>query len=134
MIKPAVIIASVVATPVALYLLLGDDEAEVRSGQASFVIPTLSAQAYDGQQLFAGSCGGCHGAYGEGSTNGPTLIHAVYAPAELPDRSMHEAMAQGAPARLWPFGDMPAVEGLTPIQQEAIVVFVRDVQRANGIY
>jgi hypothetical protein len=37
-------------------------------------------------------------------------------------------------AHHWPFGDMPAVEGITDPQIEKILHYVRAIQKTNGIF
>jgi hypothetical protein len=43
------------------------------------------------------------------------------------------AVDQGVRAHHWKFGNMPAQEGLTKGDVTAIVAYVRELQRANGI-
>jgi hypothetical protein len=43
------------------------------------------------------------------------------------------AVTQGVRAHHWTFGDMPPQEGLTQGDVRAIVAYVRELQRFNGI-
>lgn len=133
MLKPLLAIGGVIAAPIALYVALGEVEKETRTGAGGLVIPEISVRGYDGKELFAGSCGACHGIYGEGSETGPTLIHVLYAPGEMSDDAIRTAIRDGAEARNWPFGDMPAIPQLTDGQIDSILVFLREVQVANEI-
>ena len=47
--------------------------------------------------------------------------------------AVQRAVARGVRAHHWRFGDMPRVEGLTRGDVAAIVAYVRELQRANGI-
>ena len=40
----------------------------------------------------------------------------------------------GVRAHHWKFGNMPAIENLTRSDVTAIVAYVRELQRANGIF
>ena len=134
MLKPALAVAGILAAPTTLYVALGGGESSTtNSGEAGFVIPDFSAQAYDGKEFFAAACGSCHGVYGEGTDTGPTLIHTLYGPLDFPDDLIVAAAKNGASARNWPFGDMPPVDRLTPAQLELAIGFLREVQAANNI-
>lgn len=135
MLKPLLAVGSVVAAPALLYVTLGDVSKEVTSaGTGGFVIPSLSISGYDGKEFFSAHCASCHGAYGEGSTVGPKLIHPLYAPDVMPDTAIHTAITQGATARNWPFGDMPPNDTLSDAKIDSIIGFLREVQAANEIY
>ena len=132
MLKPALAVTGILAAPVALYLTVGGGEENTRTaGSSGFTIPSLSTQALDGKGLFSEKCGDCHGAYGEGSDNGPALIHALYDKTIFPDQAVRRAIVEGAVARNWPFGDMPPVEGLGEQEIDGLIAFLREVQAAN---
>tara|TARA_B100001109_G_scaffold58041_1_gene47030 strand:+ start:762 stop:899 length:138 start_codon:yes stop_codon:yes gene_type:complete len=44
------------------------------------------------------------------------------------------AVAMGVRSHRWKFGNMPAIENLPRPDVTAIVVYVRELQRANGIF
>ena len=44
------------------------------------------------------------------------------------------AVAIGVSSHRWKFGNMPAIEKLPRSDVTAIVVYVRELQRANGIF
>ncbi len=130
MIRFALVAAGLFAAPAVVFLSMGFNEPA--TGEAQFVIPNLSSRAYDGREHFAAFCGNCHGTYGEGTDDGPVLVHAVYAPTEFPDTAIAHAVRSGATARLWPFGDMPAIDGVKEEQLAQMIDFLREVQAANG--
>ena len=134
MLKPTLAVLGILAAPATLYVALGGGDNSVSSsGEASFVIPDFSAQAYDGKEYFASACGRCHGVYGEGTDHGPTLVHVIYDTRNFSDEQIREAVRHGAMARNWPFGDMPPVKGLTTGQLDMAIWFLREVQAANKI-
>jgi hypothetical protein len=87
---------------------------------------TLSQTAQLGQTAFDSACAGRIG-------NGPPLIHKVYEPSHHSDMAFHLAVQNGVRAHHWKFGNMPAQEGLTRGDVDAIVAYIREVQQANGI-
>lgn len=94
---------------------------------------SFSQQAQAGRELFENNCQSCHGVNGTGTANGPPLIHKIYEPNHHSDRSFHRAVRDGVRAHHWQFGDMPAIEHVEPKQVDSIIVYVRELQRANGI-
>ncbi len=96
-------------------------------------MPELSADAVQGQQIFQANCATCHGNAGNGTENGPPLIHKIYEPSHHGDMSFYMAAKQGVRSHHWKFGDMPPVEGVNDNDVTMILAFVREVQRHNGI-
>lgn len=95
---------------------------------------TLSEAAATGQTIFEAKCISCHGENGSGVEEaGPPLIHKVYEPSHHGDEAFQLAVQQGVRQHHWPYGNMPAVEGLTRGDVMMIVAYVRAVQQANGI-
>ena len=94
----------------------------------------LSAIALDGKILFDRTCADCHGENAAGSSNGPPLIHKIYEPSHHGDQSFLLAARNGVRAHHWKFGNMPAQPDVREVEIEAIVVYVRELQRANGIF
>lgn len=100
----------------------------------SVVVPALSPAAREGEALFNRSCASCHGSNAAGQEGvAPPLIHKIYEPNHHGDQSFHLAAKNGVRAHHWPFGDMPPVEGITDPELDKIVLYVREVQRANGV-
>ncbi len=99
------------------------------------VLPdALSDEAETGGRLFDAKCASCHGENAAGRAGtGPPLVHIVYEPGHHGDESFQRAVALGVRSHHWPFGDMAPVEGLSRADVALIVVYVRELQRANGI-
>ncbi len=95
----------------------------------------LSAQAELGQKTYEANCVSCHGRNAAGRDGvAPPLVHVLYEPGHHDDESFQRAVARGVRTHHWRFGDMPPVEGLTQDDVAAIVAYVRELQRANGIW
>jgi len=86
-----------------------------------------------GVQKFQQFCGGCHGKWGEGTKVGPPLMHQFYVPSHHSDETFYRAALQGVKAHHWQFGDMPAISGISSKDVDAIVPFIRWLQREKGI-
>ena len=93
----------------------------------------LSAQAGTGQEAFGKNCAVCHGTFGQGSDKGPPLIDNIYNPGHHADEAFYLAAKRGVHAHHWRFGNMPALAPIDPLVMQSIIVFIREVQRANGI-
>ncbi len=90
------------------------------------------AQLDRGAEVYATSCASCHGAELGGTDKGPPQLSIVYEPNHHGDDSYRSAIANGAPQHHWEYGDMPAVEGLTDEDVEAVIAFVRAEQARQG--
>jgi mono/diheme cytochrome c family protein len=86
-----------------------------------------------GRSLFANNCAVCHGPAGDGTLQGPPLVHEIYEPGHHPDELFQVAVAQGVQAHHWDFGPMPAIGGLDRGDVEDITAYVRQLQREAGI-
>lgn len=86
----------------------------------------------DGAALYRQTCASCHGEDLRGTNRGPSHLSEVYEPGHHPDESFRAAIARGAPAHHWDFGDMPPVEGLDDDEIEAVIAYVREQQEAEG--
>jgi cytochrome c553 len=95
--------------------------------------PELQGLEVKGSELFAANCASCHGPNAAGSEKGPPFVHKVYAKDHHVDGSFYNAVKRGVQAHHWPYGNMPAVEGVSDDDVTAIVAYVRKVQRANGM-
>lgn len=94
----------------------------------------LSVQAQMGERAYDAICADCHGEDATGRMNmGPPLVHKIYEPSHHGDMSFVMAVQRGVKAHHWPFGDMPPQPGLTNADVGAIIAYVRELQRANGI-
>lgn len=110
-------------------------QAPTGAAMASVTVPELSDIAQAGEALFNRSCASCHGKNAAGQDGiAPPLIHKIYEPNHHGDASFYLAARNGVRAHHWSFGDMPPVEGVTDTELEKIVFYVRELQRANGVY
>ena len=87
-----------------------------------------------GKNIFELKCQSCHGINAAGRYEmGPPLVHKIYEPSHHSDQSFYRAVALGVKSHHWPFGNMAAIEGLTKGDVKAIISYVRELQRENGI-
>ena len=87
-----------------------------------------------GKNIFEIKCQSCHGINAAGRYEmGPPLVHKIYEPSHHSDQSFYRAVALGVKSHHWPFGNMAAIEGLTKGDVKAIISYVRELQRENGI-
>lgn len=118
-----------------------DPEPEQIAGQessvlANVVVPEMfSENAQIGQRVFDAKCATCHGANAAGQNGiAPPLVHKYYEPNHHGDEAFQRAAALGVRAHHWPFGDMPPVKGVTRSDVTMIVAYIRELQKANGIF
>jgi len=101
---------------------------------ASVSIPELSSSAKSGKIAFEAKCATCHGANAAGKDGvGPPLVHKIYEPNHHGDNAFLLAARNGVRSHHWRFGNMAPVKNVTDEQIASIVVYVRELQRANGI-
>ena len=102
---------------------------------AEVEVPALSAAARAGQEAFEANCARCHGVNAAGQDGvAPPLVHVIYEPGHHGDQSFHQAVRYGVRAHHWRFGDMPAIDGVSQSQVADIIAYVRELQRANGVF
>ena len=95
----------------------------------------LSKTAKLGEALFDANCATCHGQNAVGQKGvAPPLVHKIYEPSHHGDQSFQMAVAMGVRSHHWKFGNMPAIEGLSREDVFQITQYVRELQRANGIF
>jgi mono/diheme cytochrome c family protein len=111
----------------------GDGAAGALPHQVSVEVPTLTASAQAGEQVFRKNCVVCHGANASGGPGGPPLVHIIYEPSHHGDGSFVAAVRAGVRQHHWQFGNMPAVPGVSDEEILQIIAYVRELQRANGI-
>ncbi len=93
-----------------------------------------SETARAGEELFNANCAACHGTGATGTSQGPTFISRIYHPGHHADFSIVNAVRNGVPQHHWSFGDMAPVTGLSEDDVRRIICYVREVQRANGLF
>jgi mono/diheme cytochrome c family protein len=128
--KKVILAAAFLAAGVAVALINWSVREDIR---VAVVVPELSEAARLGSKLFNANCAVCHGANAGGSNFGPPLIHKIYQPGHHSDAAFHLAVKIGARAHHWRFGNMPARKQVSKDAVEKIIVYIRMVQRANGI-
>ncbi len=96
-------------------------------------VPDLSSVALEGKTLFEKNCLACHGKNAAGTGQGPPFINPIYRPDHHGDQAFVIAAMQGVRAHHWRFGNMPAQPQVKPDEIQKIVIYVRALQRANGI-
>ncbi len=130
--RPAILLVLAAAVGIGGYLYFGGDDG---AAITSVTVPgSLSARAQTGQKIYEANCASCHGRNAAGQDGvAPPLVHIIYEPDHHGDESFQRAVARGVRAHHWRFGDMPPVDGLTRRDVAAVVTYVRELQRANGI-
>jgi len=101
---------------------------------ANVKIPALSLEAQIGRKAFDANCMKCHGKNGVGTDQGPPLIHKIYEPNHHSDESFYRAAKNGVTAHHWPFGNMPPIANATRDDVTGIIRYIRELQRANGVF
>lgn len=113
------------------------DQVDIAAGDplVTVIVPaSLTTREQLGLTAFNAKCADCHGVNGAGRAGmAPPLVHKIYEPSHHGDMAFELAVRNGVRAHHWPFGNMPPVEGLTAADIGAIVVYVRALQRENGI-
>jgi len=104
-----------------------------RSAADSVRVPELSRVAVRGEKAFDENCASCHGVRASGTDLGPPLIHDFYNPGHHGDNAFNAAVRRGVRQHHWRFGNMPAQPQISNSQIKAIIRYVRELQRANGI-
>lgn len=135
--RPLVLFAALVAAvPIAWAMLSGGGDAgKADKPLTQVTVPSLSAMAQAGQAAFDANCAACHGDNAAGRDGaGPPLIHRIYEPNHHSDAAFFLAARQGVRSHHWPFGNMPPVEDVSDEEVALIVSYVRELQRANGIF
>jgi mono/diheme cytochrome c family protein len=92
-----------------------------------------ATDAAAGQEAFETYCITCHGPEGQGTDQGPPLVHIVYEPNHHSDESFRSAVRDGVVAHHWEFGPMPPVPGISESEVEAVIAYVRQIQSEAGI-
>lgn len=97
------------------------------------IVPDLSMTATIGMAAFEAHCVECHGRNAAGTDKGPSLVHPIYRPAYHSDFSFVRAVTLGVPQHHWLFGSMPPLPHVNRQDIDRIIVYLRELQRANGI-
>ena len=97
---------------------------------------SFSKEAATGKTFYAAVCASCHGANAAGQDGvAPPLVHPLYVPSHHGDAAFVAAVRNGARQHHWSFGNMPPLEQrLTDAELNAIILYIRELQRENGIF
>jgi mono/diheme cytochrome c family protein len=116
-------------------LLVTACSSPIKDRHGSLVLPADNYQAdiTKGAQEYGKFCAACHGKEARGTTQGPPLVNKIYRSDHHSDMSFYKAAQMGTYQHHWHFGNMPAVNGITPEQVANIIAYVRDKQRKAGI-
>lgn len=98
------------------------------------IVPQLSPIAQKGKQTFDRVCLRCHGLNVSGSTNGPPLVEPFYRSNHHADASFISAMTRGVRQHHWKFGPMPPQPQVKSAEYPNLIAYIREVQRANGLF
>ena len=129
-----VIVAAAIVGVVGWLQYFDDDPAHSDNAGTTIAIPPLSVEAAAGAALFERNCMACHGRHASGSDQGPPLVHRIYEPNHHGDASFRLAVRRGVRSHHWQFGDMQPVDGVSDDDVVKITRYVRELQKANGIY
>lgn len=95
---------------------------------------SLPEELETGERLFNANCSTCHGQLALGTDRGPPLVDIIYEPSHHADMAFVMAAERGVRAHHWQFGDMPPVPSVSRDEVEAIIGYVRFLQRQVGIF
>ena len=129
LIKPFLVLGAVLAV-----VAIGDVRADAPLNPDSVKLPGMTPALNLGKMTYDALCSSCHGKNTAGTDKGPTFLHKFYHPGHHGDAAFYAAPMKGVKAHHWPFGDMPPVEGIKEAQIEKIIVYVRAIQKANGLF
>ncbi len=97
------------------------------------IAATSPPELAQGKTLFEENCSVCHGPAGDGTDQGPPLVHIIYEPNHHADAAFILAARNGVRAHHWRFGDMAPLPGVTDAMVQEIVGYIRWLQRQVGI-
>ncbi len=100
--------------------------------RARIVVPALSLTEKRGEAAFNANCAKCHGKNAGGTKNGPPFLYSFYVPSHHGDGAFVEAVKNGVQPHHWSFGPMPPQPQVRAGDVQAIIAYVRAMQRANG--
>ena len=129
-----------------LYMSQSQTVAIQTSGELAPIVPKaelvkvklpakLSEEAKLGKTYFDAVCASCHGENAAGQDGiAPPLVYQLYEPSHHGDAAFVVAVRQGSRQHHWSFGSMmPVQQPLADAEIQAIIRYVRELQRENGI-
>lgn len=125
------------AALIALVMLAGcaNDPPEAGTNEFAATIQQVQvpAEFTAGETAFNQNCAACHGERGLGTDQGPPLINMIYEPNHHGDMAFFMAASRGVQAHHWNFGNMPPLPQVSTEEMQAIVPYIRFLQRQVGI-
>lgn len=85
------------------------------------------------REVFQKACARCHGENGGGSDRGPPLVHRICEPPHHADIAIASAIRSGVRAHHRFHGDMPPRPEVRDGDIPAVIAYIHEPQRANGI-
>jgi len=128
-----IVLGVITLVAVASYLPIGTGMFNSKS-KLDVTVPELSAEAQQGYALFRNACATCHGTKADGTDNGPALIIRTYHPGRHADIAFYRAVKLGVRQHHFHFGGMPPIDGISEAEIANIVMFIRETQKANGVF
>ncbi len=86
----------------------------------------------DGAAVYQQYCAECHGVDLRGTDKGPSQLSIIYEPNHHGDYAYRVAIREGTREHHWWFGDMPPVEGITDLEIEKVISYIRAEQERLG--
>ena len=127
-IKAALAVTATLSVPVAMSNLPGPLTSGPETADPRIIERHRFTQlGFAGREVYRAQCEACHGPEGKGSIKGPSLLHNAYDPKKLSPRGFHSAVSNGVQARLWDYGDMPAIE-ISFNDIELVARYVRELR------
>jgi hypothetical protein len=129
--KELLIALGLLTFPVAVFVVFGNagpGSMGSGTGASSYSVETAS-----GMVGLTEDCAVCHGRFAGGTARGPNLIHTDYGLSRRSDAQFRYAVLEGMPDRRG-YGAMPATPGLPARSVDRAIAFVRELQRAKGIW
>lgn len=130
------IIQVVLLILVNVLLLIGceNDQTLRLQTPSNSLVGSIPTEYLKGESLFNAKCAPCHGQAAKGTNQGPPLVSKIYEPNHHGDPSFHRAVQQGVHAHHWKFGNMPRISGVSELEVNEIIAYVRWLQREAGIF
>ena len=102
-------------------------------GTGTIIVPQLPQDAKRGEVAFGNFCIECHGQNASGTDKGPPLVHRIYTPSHHSNVSFVRAVTLGARQHHWLFGNMAPLPQVERKEIDLIIIYIRELQKANGI-
>lgn len=127
-IKAALAVTATLSVPVAMSQLPGPLATGPETADPRIIERHRFTQlGFAGRQVYRAQCEVCHGPEGKGTIQGPSLLNKAYGPKKFSSQQFHSAVSNGVEARLWDYGDMPAIE--IPFNDiELVARYVRELR------